>query len=139
VDARALGWAHYHADEWIEEAQTKGTISGIRYQESPYSTRYPQLPGIIEDEPKAPKGNTIARNICIGGKWDGIHEDAKPYLNIENNLFDSGPHFVNPENRDFHLQEDSPAFDMGFNPIPFDQIGVYAHPDRAFWPIACLK
>lgn len=131
VDARALGWAHYHADTWIEEAETKGTISGIRYKEPPYSTRYPQLPGIIEDEPKAPKGNTIARNICVGGKWDGIHKEAKPYLKVENNLIDVDPHFRDHENHDFRLQTDSPAFEINFETIPFDAIGIYEDSDRA--------
>ena len=130
VDARALGWAHYHADEWIKEAQTKGTLSGIPYKAPPYSKRYPELAGIIEDEPKAPKGNTIAKNICVGGKWDGIHKEARPYLKIEDNLIDVDPLFVDKENRDFRLQKDTPASALGFKPIPFEQIGVYEDPDR---------
>ena len=93
VDARALNWAHYHADEWIEEGKTKGTLSGIRYKEPPYSEHYPELVGILEEEPKAPKGNVIARNICVGGKWDGIHKEARPYLTLENNLIDTDPSF----------------------------------------------
>jgi hypothetical protein len=131
VDARALNWAHYHADEWIEEGKTKGTLSGIRYKEPPYSEHYPELVGILEEEPKAPKGNVIARNICVGGKWDGIHKEARPYLTLENNLIDTDPHFVDRENRDFRLQPDSPALKSGFEPIPFDKIGLYPHPDRA--------
>jgi len=117
VDARALGWAHYHADMWIEEGNTKGTLSGIRYKEPPYSERYPKLVGILEDEPKAPKGNLIARNICVGGKWDGMEPRAKEYLRMENNLIDEDPHFRDQARRDFRLKEDSPAFDFGFEPI----------------------
>jgi len=131
VDARALGWAHYHADEWIEEGNAKGTLSGIRYKELPYSERYPKLPGILDDEPKAPKGNLIAHNICVGGKWDGIQNEARPYLTLENNLIDIDPHFINREIRDFRIQEDSPVFAQGFKPIPFEEIGLYEHPDRA--------
>ena len=131
VDARALGWAHYHADEWIAEGNEKGTLSGTKYKEPPYSTRFPQLPGILDDEPKAPKGNLIARNICWGGRWDGIEPKAKPYLCFENNLIDEDPHFVDAENRDFRLEDDSPAFALGFEPIPFDKIGLYPSPDRA--------
>jgi hypothetical protein len=131
VDARALGWAHYHADEWIEEAHAKGTLSGIRYKELPYSERYPQLPGIIEDEPKAPKGNVITRNICVGGTWDGMQKEAKPYLTIENNLIEGDPLFIDRENHDFRLQADSPAFDLGFEQIPVEKIGCYDHPECA--------
>lgn len=129
VDARALGWAHYHADEWIEEANAKGTLSGIRYKEPPYSERYPQLPGIIADEPKAPKGNVIVRNVFAGGTWDGIQKEAKPYLKIENNLVDEDPRFVDRENQDFRLRDDSPAFALGFEPIPVEKIGCYDHPE----------
>jgi len=131
VDARALGWAHYHADMWIEEGNTKGTLSDIRYKEPPYSERYPKLVGILEDEPKAPKGNLIARNICVGGRWDGMEPLAKEYLTLENNLVEEDPHFVDQARRDFRLKDDSPAFDMGFESIPMDRIGLYEHPDRA--------
>jgi len=131
VDARALNWAHYHADEWIEEGNTKGTISGIRYKEPPYSERYPKLVGILEDEPKAPKGNLIARNICVGGTWEEVEGAAKPYLALENNLLDTDPLFVDREKRNFRLKEDSPAFAVGFETIPMEKIGLYEDADRA--------
>ncbi|HOZ48421.1 MAG TPA: right-handed parallel beta-helix repeat-containing protein [Candidatus Hydrogenedentes bacterium] len=135
VDARALGWAHGHADGWIEEAKEKGTLSDIAYNKPPYSERYPQLVGIVEDEPKAPKGNIIARNVSFGGKWDGVQEDARPYLTFQDNLIDEDPHFVDAAHQDFRLKEDSPAFALGFKPIPIEQIGLYEDHDRASWPV----
>lgn len=131
VDARALGWAHQHADDWITEAETKGTLSGIRYKEPPYSERYVNLADILENEPKAPKGNIIARNICVGGKWDEVEEKAREYLTFENNMIDEDPHFVDREKLDFRLQENSPAFTMGFETIPVEKIGIYEDPDQA--------
>ncbi len=131
VDARALGWAHYHADQWIEEARTEGTLQGVQYNKPPYSERYPELVGMLEDEPKAPKGNLIARNIFYGGRWDGIHDAARLYLRLEDNLMDEDPRFVDVEMRDFRLREDSPAFALGFEPIPIERIGRYEDPDRA--------
>jgi hypothetical protein len=136
VDARALGWAAYHADEWIKEGQEKGTISEIAYDKPPYSERYPQLVNILEDEPKAPKGNLIARNICWGGKWDHVEEQARPYLKFEDNLIQEDPHFLDAEHFDFRLKEDSPAFKLGFKPIPVEKIGVYQDERRAAWPVA---
>ncbi|MBX7258647.1 MAG: right-handed parallel beta-helix repeat-containing protein [Candidatus Hydrogenedentes bacterium] len=125
IDARAMNWAGYHADDWIKEAGEKGTILGIDYTKPPYSRRYPQLPSIIDDEPKAPKGNRIARNICVGGKWEEIEEIARPYLDMEGNMVDIDPKFVDAERLDFRLQDDSPAYENGFAPIPMDRIGPF--------------
>lgn len=136
VDARALGWAHYHADEWIKEGQEKGTLSGIAYDKPPYSVRYPQLVNILQDEPKAPKGNLIARNICWGGKWDHVEKEARPYLTFQDNLLDTDPLFVDAANLDFRLKEDSPAWKLGFKPIPAEQMGIYQDERRASWPVS---
>jgi len=135
VDARALGWAHDHADGWIKEAQEKGTLLGIAYKQPPYSERYPQLIKLLDDEPKAPKGNLIARNICSGGKWDDVEDKARPYLTFQDNLLNEDPHFVDPAKLDFRLKEDSPAFKLGFKPIPIEQIGLYQDKRRASWPV----
>ena len=35
------------------------------------------------------------------------------------------PKFVDPKNRDFRLQEDSPALKLGFVPFDFSRVGVY--------------
>lgn len=135
VDARALGWARGHADGWIREGREKGTLSGIRYRDPPYRLRYPQLPNILEDEPSAPKGNVIARNICWGGRWDEIEAKARPFVKFENNLVDADPRFADAKNLDFRLQPDSPAWKLPFRPIPLEQIGLYRSDERASWPV----
>ncbi|NIA16131.1 MAG: hypothetical protein GWP08_18880 [Nitrospiraceae bacterium] len=135
IDCRALGWAHGHADGWIKEAAEKGTISGIAYNKPPYSERYPKLVNILEDEPKAPKGNLIARNISFGGKWDGVQDKARPYQTFKDNLIDVDPHFVDAANHDYRLKDDSPAFALGFKQIPVEKIGLYEDPRRASWPV----
>ena len=135
IDARALGWAHDHADGWINEAQEKGTLCGIAYNKPPYSERYPQLINILNENPKAPVGNLIARNICVGGKWDNIEDLARPLLKFEDNLLNEDPHFVDVSKQDFRLKEDSPAFKLGFKPIPIDKIGLYSDDQRASWPV----
>jgi hypothetical protein len=45
------------------------------------------------------------------------------------------PKFVAPEKDDYRLQPDSPAFQLGFKPIPMEKIGPYASDERASWPI----
>ncbi len=125
VDARALGWAANHADQWIAESKEKGTISDIDYKAEPYASKYPELPLIMDGEPKAPQGNVIARNIFTGGRWDRIEKKARPYLSIHSNLLDDSPGFVDAEHHDFRLRDDSPAFDLGFEPIPMERIGLF--------------
>ncbi|MGB4726345.1 MAG: right-handed parallel beta-helix repeat-containing protein [Thermogutta sp.] len=45
------------------------------------------------------------------------------------------PKFVDPAKDDYRLQPDSPAFQLGFQPIPVEKIGPYADSLRASWPI----
>jgi hypothetical protein len=161
IDARGLGWMEYLIIDWLKEAKEKGIISGIAYNKPPYSTRYPELANIINDEPKAPKGNVISRNICVGGNWDktsgfwnmSIEDKARPYLTMEDNIVSptsgvedslsksfiiADPRFVNqkdPEQGKFRLSDDSPALKRGFIQIPFEKIGLYQSDDRASWPV----
>jgi len=149
LDARALGWAHYHADGWLAEIAEKGTVCGMKFTEPPYSTRYPALPAMMNGEPKAPEGNVIARNICVRGIFDAptaegnpsIEQKARPYLkHLEQNtvwtlsadpakkgvMEGEDPLFVNPdapEKAGFQLKPESPALKKGFQPIPFEKIG----------------
>ncbi len=151
IDARGMGWMHDHPEAWIKEAEENGTILGILYNQPPYSTHYPKLINLLNDEPKAPKGNVISHNICVGGSWDkpsgfwstSVEKKARPYLTMEDNIVapnsaveDSlsksivitDPLFVNqehPEQGKYQLSADSPALKRGFIQIPFDKIGLY--------------
>jgi len=152
IDARALGWAHACAERWIEEAKTKGTISGIRYKEPPYSTRYPKLVNILDEDPKSPVGNVVRRNIFWPGSgedlrraargaepgpgwWNDIYGKAKPLIKLEDNLVNEDPKFVDEKNCNFQLRDDSPAWKLGFKRIPIEKIGLYKDDRRASWPV----
>jgi len=136
VDARALqSWADYHANGWLEEQQKKGTISGIAFDQPPYSERYPRLARIMDGTPKAPEGNLIARNISFNGRWDNIAVDAAEYVRVEDNLVDIDPHFVNAKSMDFQLRDDSPAFKLGFEHFPIERVGLLDDETRASWPV----
>ncbi len=128
VDARAMGWASYHVDTTMKER-----LMAIPYKQPPWSERYPQLVNILEDEPAAPKGNIIRRNICVGGRWMDIEEKAKPYVLIEGNLIDvtSQVLFMNAEKGDYRLKPNSPAVKIGFKPVPLERIGLYRNEWRA--------
>jgi parallel beta-helix repeat protein len=45
------------------------------------------------------------------------------------------PHFENAKADDFRLRPDSPAWKLGFQRIPVEQIGCFKSPERASWPI----
>ena len=136
IDARALGWAGYHAQMWIKEGRLQGTLSGTRFREPPYSDRYPPLVGILDADPAAPKGNVVARNVCRGGRWDEIEAKARPLVTLKDNLVNTDPRFVDAARLDFRLRDDSPAWKLGFQRIPLDKIGVYRSDQRATWPVA---
>jgi hypothetical protein len=118
VDARAMNWAAYHVGTTMTER-----LLEMPYAQPPWSTRYPQLVDILRDQPAAPKGNVIARNICVGGRWEDIEEEARPLVLFKDNLLDQDPRFVDAAHGNFELRADSPAFKLGFVRIPVEKIG----------------
>ncbi len=130
IDARAMGWAGYHVNTTM-----KDRLMAMPYQDPLWAKRYPKLVNILEDEPAAPKGNLVARNISYGGTWDGVYAQAKPYVTFEGNLIDQDPHFLGTPPADFRLRDDSPAYRLGFKPIPVGRIGLYEDEQRASWPV----
>jgi len=130
IDARAMGWAGYHVDTTMRER-----LLAMPYKDALWVERYPKLVDIWEDEPAAPKGNIVARNISYGGRWDGVREEARPYVTFEDNLLDEDPGFVETPPKSFQIRDDSSAYKLGFKPIPSEKIGLYEDKERASWPI----
>lgn len=108
-----------------------------------YRTRYPEMksldayygpPGgsaITGDafQGVPPEGNVVARNVCVG-KWleAGWHSTAA-MLTLENNLTNATSSLATTINdaspsRDFALKPDAPAFALGFQKIPVENIGL---------------
>ena len=130
IDARAMGWASYHVGTTMKER-----LLAMPYKEALWTGRYPKLVGIWEDEPAAPKGNIVARNISQGGRWDGVQDQARTYVTFEDNLVDEEPGFVETPPKSFQLRDDSQAYELGFKPIPIEKIGLYEDEERASWPV----
>ena len=103
LDARGLGWA-----KGVGEFATR-ELNSFNYKQPPWSVKYPELLNLLEDEPLAPKGNVMARNICWGGPWGWTEPKAEPYVKFENNLVDTDPRFLGQPPADFRLADDSPA------------------------------
>jgi hypothetical protein len=137
IDARGLGWA-----KGVGNSATRELLD-LNYKQPPWSDKYPELLTILEDEPLAPKGNIMARNICWGGTWGTIEAKAEPYVTVEDNLENVDPLFAGKPDPlfagkppvDYSLAAESPALKLGFQSIPFDSIGVYKSTERASWPL----
>ncbi|MEX1139101.1 MAG: right-handed parallel beta-helix repeat-containing protein [Bacteroidota bacterium] len=72
MDARGLGWAGYYFDgthTWLFDR-----MDDMNFRQPPYSTRYPELLKLYEDEPRVPKGNKIVRNVSYGGRWMDVYD-----------------------------------------------------------------
>lgn len=129
IDARGLGWA-----KGVGGFATQELID-LNYKQPPWSVRYPELLTLLEDEPLAPKGNVMARNICWGGQWGSTESKAVPYVKFEDNLENIDPLFSGKPPAAFSLNAKSPAIKLGFRPVQFEKIGVYKSRDRASWPV----
>ncbi len=123
IDARCLGWANKYAVKgggW----HMYDKLNDVNYDQPPYSVRYPKLAVILEDEPLIPKGNVIARNIRVGGEWLNLQGVKKEWVTFQNNFIEGDPGFVDAENNNFQLKDDSPVFELGFQRIPIEKIGL---------------
>ena len=152
VDARGLGWAKYYFDKTLDIYVNTlfDRMDAMNYSKPPYSEKYPELLKLYEDEPAIPKYNRIIRNVSYGGRWIDLYNDLDfSIVTVKDNLialpedkFDSGdnmiidvdPGFVDLENKNFHLKDDSRAYKLGFKRIPIDKIGLYVDEYRKSLP-----
>jgi hypothetical protein len=56
-------------------------------------------------------------------------------LGLDKHSIIADPMFVDSAKDDYRLEADSPAFELGFKPIPVEKIGPYKDDLRATWPI----
>ncbi len=129
IDARAMGWASDSVETTMMER-----LKAMPYTSQLWRNRYPELVEIVQDEPAAPKGNVVARNVSWGGRWDEVEGKARPYVTFTDNCVDVDPLFEDAPPATFGLQENSPAHKIGFKPIPFEKIGLYEDEYRTGLP-----
>ncbi len=143
VDSRGLGWAKYYFDGTTNTLFDR--MDAMNYKEPPYSTKYPALLSLYQDEPAVAKHNIITRNISLMGRWldlhDGLNLDmvlsenniiAKPEKAFKNEgdyIINENPGIYDYKKADFRLKPR--ALQYGFKPIPYDQIGLQKDRFRA--------
>ncbi len=134
VDSRGLGWAKSYFDSTDNTLVER--LKAVDYRHPPWSTRYPQLLTLYQDEPALAKGNVVTHNISVGGKWlDLLDHLTDKIVKVQDNLIDKDPQFVGREHDNFQLRGNSPAFQLGFKAIPVEKIGLYQSDERATWPV----
>ncbi len=107
-------------------------IEKYDYRNPPWSTRYPRLARVMDEEPLLPVGNLIAGNVAVDcDKWLNASGDTEKYLDrstFRDNLILDGedPGFVDREKSDFRLRDDSIVRKelSRFPAVPFDKIGL---------------
>ena len=84
-------------------------------------------------------GETVPAYKTIEGESKRVLQyrpgDVHDWAHPEEGEVVADPGFVDPANDDYRLRPDSPAFALGFQPIPVDRIGPYEDELRASWPI----
>jgi hypothetical protein len=71
-----------------------------------------------------PEGNMIVRNVCFGN-WSDItwHADSALFEIHDNFVTKERVQYCGQQNG-FTIPADSPAWKMGFSPVPFDKMGL---------------
>jgi hypothetical protein len=103
-------------------------LENVKWREPPYRTRYPQLadlePYYAKDDGVPPGNVLVSHNLCVNSELLKITWGATPAaVESKDNLVNRDPLFVDPAHGNFRLKPDSPAYQQGFQPIPFDTIG----------------
>ncbi|MGB9618842.1 MAG: right-handed parallel beta-helix repeat-containing protein, partial [Armatimonadota bacterium] len=94
VDARGLA-------DWTKEFWD-GTypilfdrLKAVNATRPPYTDRYPELATLLDDEPRAPKGNRITRNVAFGvGTWLEARGVRPEWMHVTDNFTEGDPMFV---------------------------------------------
>ncbi len=109
-------------------------LKQLHVTEPPWSTRYPALARILDEQPQAPRGNVVARNVFCRCSW---RQPDRRYVRLEDNyLTEEDPGFVHAANMNFELRDDSIVYQKipGFKRIDFAQIGPHEDGHRASCP-----
>lgn len=139
VSAAFYSWAKPQAAEFYGKngILRKRLLEAVKFDQPPYSTKYPSLLPYLDEivagkewQGMRSRGNEFSENVIIGGPEQPVKfmggEFATAY---ENNNFKTNedPGFVDMKNGNFMLKSNSIVFEKipGFQPIPFDKMGLY--------------
>jgi len=99
-DARGIGWSRRLIEGRRGSWDMFGKLESVPYNKPPYSTKYPQLPNILNENPLEPKDNRIVGNIFEGEPWLDprgfklAEAEQRGWVQITNNLIGVDPGFL---------------------------------------------
>ena len=137
----------YHNERGYTHKQLVDILTSVPVDDPPWKARYPWL-AMVRD---AVWGKVAVRDPATRTRvehnvaWAGAQEwmvhaknyprSEKTWLIGESNLSGTDPLFADAAKDDYRLKPQSPAFKTGFKPLPIEQMGLYASPERAVWPV----
>ncbi|MCE5278098.1 MAG: right-handed parallel beta-helix repeat-containing protein [Planctomycetaceae bacterium] len=134
LDSRALNWTPHFAEEGND---LRNNLATVPHTTPPWSTRFPLLARILDDEPAWPKHNVFRNNVLYKTAPIWVAKEFTQVSDVSDNwATDADPGFVDAENRDLCLRADAPVFNhlSGFEPIPFARIGPRKKEHRGTCP-----
>jgi len=141
LDNRGMNWQKKMATDPKDTLHKR--LRAVPYKSDLWRKRYPELVGILDDDPGVPKRNVFRRNVSAGGTFDDLRKGILEYQTVEDNIaHDMQPEWIAiAKDADGGLAEirfkDAGAVErIGFEPIPLKKIGLYEDPRRASWPVA---
>ncbi|MBE7043582.1 MAG: hypothetical protein E7399_08885 [Ruminococcaceae bacterium] len=121
-DERYLTW---------DQASIRTNTNTVPFTSELWLETYPELKGLMDDEPGAPKYNVIRNNVSMDSPGYRLYETVKQYATeIEDDVIISKKDFVDYNSGNLNLKEDSDVFKKipEFDAIDFDAIGVQEKP-----------
>ncbi len=128
VDDRGLSWSKHLT---VEGGEARVKLAKVPYREEPWKSNYPELVSLLDQDPAIPRGNELTGNLYVQTPFYKIAHGAVAETKLNGNWRTSrDPGFVDLEGADFRLKEDAEVFQRipGFQPIPFDRIGIQEGP-----------
>lgn len=139
ISAHYYTWAAAQADDMFasDGLLRKRLTKDIDFTKPPYSTKYPSLLPYLDSivdgkewQGMRSRGNQLEGNLIVGGPENPIKLLGGRFAQIEgknNWVTKEDPGFVDMKNGNFALRDDAAAFKMipGFQPIPFEKMGLY--------------
>ncbi|MFA6239898.1 MAG: right-handed parallel beta-helix repeat-containing protein [Candidatus Hydrogenedentales bacterium] len=133
---RAVGhapWDDKYWNEWLAgDLWHARLLEEVDITKPPYSERYPELQGLMEQGSKM-RINRVSRNLIY--RCDDV---ATGNWGLSNNwVTQEDPGFVDAASKNFQLRDGAPVFERikGFEKIPFDTIGLYVDELRTVLPV----